>query len=373
MAAGSVNYMCSWVEHSSYFFSRITALRHSDLLTDVTITCGDKAFKAHRLVLCASSEYFRKILVNNIEKSAYVHIMGVSPIYIQNILQYLYTGQIEIAPSDVEPFLKVANELKICGLSKEESATTPDYNLDLTLMQNQANNHDAPKTEPPVLPGEAPRDGEGAFMPSSILVPPPLVPPLPPNIISPFQPTEDQEPEEASEQITIVPDIVDMSDNYENIKEDSKENICSSETMESCENNDPEAKNKFTLSLNALAVDPANNSKRKSLNDVDNFEKRSKLDTPKTPANILSRSSALTPSALTTSPTTNISWSTTSPHMSPLSAFPGLTPVNCRKGHSGQYCKHTILPLPDGKRVHFNKQDYERWLHKNQALNTADS
>ena len=29
---------------------------------------------------------------------------------------------------------------------------------------------------------------------------------------------QDQEPEEASEQITIVPDIVDMSDNYENIK-----------------------------------------------------------------------------------------------------------------------------------------------------------
>ena len=42
---------------------------------------------------------------------------------------------------------------------------------------------------------------------------------------------QDQEPEEASEQITIVPDIVDMSDNYENIKVtrirlNTREGIC---------------------------------------------------------------------------------------------------------------------------------------------------
>eukprot|EP00088_Acartia_fossae_P027823 TRINITY_DN2858_c0_g1_i8.p1 TRINITY_DN2858_c0_g1~~TRINITY_DN2858_c0_g1_i8.p1 ORF type:complete len:632 (-),score=138.20 TRINITY_DN2858_c0_g1_i8:922-2817(-) len=123
------NYMCSWTDHSNYFFNSISTLRLNEILTDVTITCGDKYFQAHKLVLCASSEYFRSILANNIEKLAIVHIVGVPPIYIQNILQYLYTGQIEITPSDVEPFLRVANDLKICGLYKDDSYIMPSTPL----------------------------------------------------------------------------------------------------------------------------------------------------------------------------------------------------------------------------------------------------
>jgi len=117
--------MCSWTDHSNYFFNSISSLRLNEILTDVTITCGDKYFQAHKLVLCASSEYFRSILANNIEKLAIVHIVGVPPVYIHNILQYLYTGQIEITPSEVEPFLRVANDLKICGLYKDDQNFIP--------------------------------------------------------------------------------------------------------------------------------------------------------------------------------------------------------------------------------------------------------
>jgi len=130
--------MCSWTDHSSYFFNSISSLRLNEVLTDVTITCADKYFQAHKLVLCASSQYFRSILGNNAEKSAIVHIVGVPPVYIHNILQYLYTGQIEITPTDVEPFLRVANDLKICGLCKDDSNSQSISEPDPELVEEPA-------------------------------------------------------------------------------------------------------------------------------------------------------------------------------------------------------------------------------------------
>jgi len=354
---GGMNYMCRWTEHSTHFFSSITSLRNTETLTDVLITCADKQFRAHKLVLCASSEYFRRIFSENSEKSAmaFVHMMGVPAIYIQNILQYLYTGQIEITPSDVEPFLRLANELKISGLHKQESRSEDeDCNLKVEQSLNNGEHPDLrvpfpPTTSemssnphhqtPPYLAGgqQPPLLGAGGFQHSSAAESAAAVAAAAAGMRVPLQMQlqslhqsalsaavalaaaaaagkQHERPgggggvgsagvsedggdsrdgrrddclEGEEEQITIMPDIADMTDNYESIKDENNYGVEEGGVEEpaaderiSRAGNRTDFQPDYKISVNSLAVDPAgaSSSKRKHSDDERCVDKRGKND-----------------------------------------------------------------------------------------------
>ena len=55
-------YILRWNDHGISFFALAEDLLQQELLTDVTVWCGDRVFDAHRLVLCACSPLFRAML-----------------------------------------------------------------------------------------------------------------------------------------------------------------------------------------------------------------------------------------------------------------------------------------------------------------------
>ena len=54
-------YILRWNDHGVSFFALAEDLLQQELLTDVTIWCGDRVFEAHRLVLCACSPLFKAV------------------------------------------------------------------------------------------------------------------------------------------------------------------------------------------------------------------------------------------------------------------------------------------------------------------------
>ncbi|XP_075125955.1 kelch-like protein 10 [Leptodactylus fuscus] len=93
-------------------------LRLEDKLCDVVIKASDVEFKAHKIILCGCSLYFRTLLTsswNNEEKDVY-DIPGISPDTMKLILEFAYTGTVPVNSNNVENLFIAADYLNILSL-----------------------------------------------------------------------------------------------------------------------------------------------------------------------------------------------------------------------------------------------------------------
>ena len=68
-------------------------------------------FPCHKLVLSAASPVLRRVLATPAMSA--VFMFGLSSLEVNNILQFLYTGQVSLRTSEVQNFLKIAEKLEI--------------------------------------------------------------------------------------------------------------------------------------------------------------------------------------------------------------------------------------------------------------------
>ena len=97
--------------------------------SDVTLVSGDgQMMQAHRLVLSVSSPVLREILLKiPHHKQTFLYMKGITMEDLELILKFLYFGEVEICQKNLDDFLEIANELKIVGLTRNESAAQLKY------------------------------------------------------------------------------------------------------------------------------------------------------------------------------------------------------------------------------------------------------
>ena len=93
-------------------------LRNQDDFCDVTLVGEDfKQVKAHKVVLSSCSEYFKNILLNNkSHPGPMLCLYGVNQEDLNNILDYIYMGQLEIYHEEIDRFLEIAQRLRLHGM-----------------------------------------------------------------------------------------------------------------------------------------------------------------------------------------------------------------------------------------------------------------
>jgi len=97
--------------------NNFSKLRLSSEYNDVTLVGEDhKNISAHKLILSSSSEYFRSILKEHEGSHSLICLDGVSSQDIENFLNLIYTGVLQIFQEDLERFLKLSQRLKLEGL-----------------------------------------------------------------------------------------------------------------------------------------------------------------------------------------------------------------------------------------------------------------
>lgn len=105
-------------------------LRNQEDFVDVTLVGDDsKHVVAHKLVLSTSSEYFRNIFSNNkkyCQSHALVCLAGLNYSDLNNILDFIYQGEVLIQHQDMDRFLKIAQRLKIDGLIEGDEQNDED-------------------------------------------------------------------------------------------------------------------------------------------------------------------------------------------------------------------------------------------------------
>ena len=98
---------------------RLNMLRRQDHLCDVTLmTKDDKELKAHRNVLSAASPFFFKLLQSDMKENreGIVRFEEISSAVMEEVLEFIYTGSVEVTQENVEDLIAAANYLLIPGL-----------------------------------------------------------------------------------------------------------------------------------------------------------------------------------------------------------------------------------------------------------------
>ena len=109
-----------WNDFSSNVQKSFQNLRKEEDFFDVTLVGDDcKHVTAHKLVLSSSSEYFKMIFSND-KKLFHSHTMicleGLNQSDLNNVLDYIYHGELQIYQHDLDRFLGIAERLKLEGL-----------------------------------------------------------------------------------------------------------------------------------------------------------------------------------------------------------------------------------------------------------------
>ncbi|CAG0902270.1 unnamed protein product, partial [Darwinula stevensoni] len=120
-AAMSNKYNLKWNSHHAETFLSFENLRHREMFVDVTLSCNGQFVKAHKLVLCAGSGYFERVLDKDGPVIPIIHFYGVEMHLLKLLVEFMYCGEVEVPASDLEKFIEVAENLEVKGLKGEKS------------------------------------------------------------------------------------------------------------------------------------------------------------------------------------------------------------------------------------------------------------
>ena len=134
-----------WDKFTSNASNAFSSLRHEDYLHNVTLVSNDnQQVSAHKLVLSACSEYFRNIFMNNQSKHPLLCIDSVTKEDLNNIMDYMYNGEVHVYQDDLDRFLTITQRFKLQGLlggSPSEEVTEDYKKVDLPEKKEESPYH----------------------------------------------------------------------------------------------------------------------------------------------------------------------------------------------------------------------------------------
>ena len=131
----SEKFNLKWNDFQTNVSKSFGLFRNESYLHDVTLVSDDfKLIPAHKLVLSASSEYFRNILQQTQQSQPLICLDGVNSDDVRNILDYVYEGEVKISQDDLDRFLGIAQRLRIEGLVGQDE---PEDIIDEEITPSQ--------------------------------------------------------------------------------------------------------------------------------------------------------------------------------------------------------------------------------------------
>jgi len=115
-----------WNDFESNISSAFRDLKGDKDFFDVSIVCeGEGVIEAHKVILAACSPLFKSILRrmgSSMQNRMFLYLKGVKAVEMEAVMNFMYFGEVNVAQQDLNSFLAVAEELKIKGLTHNNSA-----------------------------------------------------------------------------------------------------------------------------------------------------------------------------------------------------------------------------------------------------------
>ena len=147
---GGDKFCLKWNEFDTNLHTAFKTFREEKSFCDVSLLCEDFSAEAHRVILSASSEFFKSVFKRTShQQHPFIYIKGVKPQELSSLIQFMYQGEVNVAQEDLQSFLAAAEELKVNGLSQ---------NSDEQTKENSHKPSPRPKiTEPDVIVPKVPK------------------------------------------------------------------------------------------------------------------------------------------------------------------------------------------------------------------------
>ena len=131
-----------WNDYKENVIGAFGSLREDKDFTDVTLACEDgKQVETHKVILAASSPFFKGILSMNKHPHPLIFMRGLKSHDLLAILDFLYCGEANVYQENLDSFLVIADELQLKGLmgkaDKEEETQTKRVEIPLPEKMRQ--------------------------------------------------------------------------------------------------------------------------------------------------------------------------------------------------------------------------------------------
>lgn len=137
-AMASQRFCLRWNNHQSNLLSVFDQLLHDESFVDVTLAVEGQLLRAHKMVLSACSPYFQALFVGHPDKHPIVILKDVPYVDMRSLLDFMYRGEVSVDQDRLTAFLRVAESLRIKGLTEvnEDRCDLPSITSSLLGNQN---------------------------------------------------------------------------------------------------------------------------------------------------------------------------------------------------------------------------------------------
>ena len=141
-----------WNDFNSNVQKSFRNLRTEDDFFDIRLV-GDvyKHVTAHKVVLSSCSEYFKGVFSNNkkhFQSHAFICLEGLNQGDLNNVLDYIYHGEVQIQQEELNRFLRIDQRFKLEGLiggNEEEDPDEDSFLEEKIITQSQQEDTLVPK------------------------------------------------------------------------------------------------------------------------------------------------------------------------------------------------------------------------------------
>jgi len=161
---GSEKFCLRWNDFETNISVAFRELREEKDFFDVTLACDDSQVQAHKVILSACSPFFRNVLRRNPHQHPLLYLKGVKYKELLSVLNFMYMGEVNVAQEELNSFLAVAEDLRVKGLTQNNSSTAgesspkpgPNNKQDAAL-KHTIRSRDPPERDPVVPTPKRPR------------------------------------------------------------------------------------------------------------------------------------------------------------------------------------------------------------------------
>ena len=119
-----------WNDFNANVNNAFGNLREDFDFTDVTLASDDgHQVEAHKVILVASSPFFKEILVRNKHNHPLIYMRGVKKENMTAMVDFLYKGEADVSQEHLDSFLALASDLKLKGLMSTDEAEVEKANI----------------------------------------------------------------------------------------------------------------------------------------------------------------------------------------------------------------------------------------------------
>ncbi|XP_001951822.2 protein tramtrack, alpha isoform isoform X1 [Acyrthosiphon pisum] len=134
----SQRFCLRWNNHQSNLLAVFDQLLTSEAFVDVTLAVEGQMLRAHKMVLSACSPYFQTLFVGHPDRHPIVILKDVPLVDMRSLLDFMYRGEVSVDQDRLSAFLKVAESLRIKGLTEVNEDRGDLPSLASSLLQSHS-------------------------------------------------------------------------------------------------------------------------------------------------------------------------------------------------------------------------------------------